>query len=471
MKWLQAVSNTSDADVPKLFSTSYGEDESSWSFAAAQRLNAEFIKAGARGISLLYASGDEGANWSSTAVAPRATNSGSSPYVTAVGGPSPPTASRHPDQRERDRAVERAASPATGRSRRGKGRGGRLPQAVGAARPGDARLQRVGPRVPGRVRAGDQLLRHAVRLRDRRHLVRVADLCRRGGAPQRRPPAGGKPSLGFLNPLLYANAAALNDVTTGSSSGCGFSGGGWPATAGWDAVTGAGHAQLRRPLEDCGRAAVERCAPAAPADARARAGPYRVITAEPHTSHSHSLRRRRLVVAADGVRHHEGLPQLERDRKVAREALEPLADAHQLGGARARRRREVLVRLAAPRLRRLEDEERRRALRRRRPPPPRACARSTAASARRAPAAAWMSAPARSSASARSGVRNSRWWSAVDQRRLRKSQLAMSWWPRWWRRAPPCHLARKVKSAAGAVGGEEPDDVEAAAEGRRFPSA
>ena len=50
----------------------------------------------------------------------------------------------------------------------------------------------------------------------------------------------GKPSLGFLNPLLYANAAALNDVTTGSSSGCGFSGGGWPATAGWDAVTGLG---------------------------------------------------------------------------------------------------------------------------------------------------------------------------------------------------------------------------------------
>ena len=50
----------------------------------------------------------------------------------------------------------------------------------------------------------------------------------------------GKPSLGFLNPLLYANAAALNDVTTGSTSGCGFSGGGWPATAGWDAVTGLG---------------------------------------------------------------------------------------------------------------------------------------------------------------------------------------------------------------------------------------
>ena len=62
MKWLTTLSSTSDADVPKIFSTSYGEDESSWSFTAAQRLNAEFMKAGARGISLLYASGDEGAN-------------------------------------------------------------------------------------------------------------------------------------------------------------------------------------------------------------------------------------------------------------------------------------------------------------------------------------------------------------------------------------------------------------------------
>merc|ERR1711904_26481 len=32
----------------------------------------------------------------------------------------------------------------------------------------------------------------------------------------------GKSQLGFLNPMLYANAAALNDITTGSGSGCGF---------------------------------------------------------------------------------------------------------------------------------------------------------------------------------------------------------------------------------------------------------
>ena len=64
---------------------------------------------------------------------------------------------------------------------------------------------------------------------------------------------------------------------------------------------------------------------------------------------------------ADGP-HHEGHPRVDhRLRAVRGEALlarQQLADEHQLDGARARRRREELVRLAAPRLRRLEDEER-----------------------------------------------------------------------------------------------------------------
>ena len=50
----------------------------------------------------------------------------------------------------------------------------------------------------------------------------------------------GKSTLGILKPLIDANAASFNDVTTGSSSGsCGFHGG-WPATKGCDGVTGVG---------------------------------------------------------------------------------------------------------------------------------------------------------------------------------------------------------------------------------------
>ncbi|KAI0738978.1 peptidase S8/S53 domain-containing protein [Daedaleopsis nitida] len=49
----------------------------------------------------------------------------------------------------------------------------------------------------------------------------------------------GKSPLGFLNPLLYAKgAAAFNDITTGSNPGCGTDG--FPAQPGWDPVTGLG---------------------------------------------------------------------------------------------------------------------------------------------------------------------------------------------------------------------------------------
>lgn len=69
--------------------------------------------------------------------------------------------------------------------------------------------------------------------------------------------AAGKSLLGFLNPFLYANSAALNDITSGASflSGIcfdslfsvrcaganpGCSTNGFSAAVGWDPVTGLG---------------------------------------------------------------------------------------------------------------------------------------------------------------------------------------------------------------------------------------
>ncbi|KAI1125869.1 subtilisin-like protein [Nemania abortiva] len=63
-----------------------------------------------------------------------------------------------------------------------------------------------------------------------------------------------KPSLGFLNPLLYSNPEALNDIVLGGSTGCdGFARfhgapngspvipyASWNATTGWDPVSGLG---------------------------------------------------------------------------------------------------------------------------------------------------------------------------------------------------------------------------------------
>jgi len=48
----------------------------------------------------------------------------------------------------------------------------------------------------------------------------------------------GKGPVGFINPTLYANAWALNDIVNGSNPNCGSSG--FSAVEGWDPVTGLG---------------------------------------------------------------------------------------------------------------------------------------------------------------------------------------------------------------------------------------
>ncbi|KAH8696765.1 putative protease S8 tripeptidyl peptidase I [Talaromyces proteolyticus] len=50
--------------------------------------------------------------------------------------------------------------------------------------------------------------------------------------------AGKSGPLGFLNPILYKNADAFNDITEGTNSGCGTDG--FSTAPGWDPVTGLG---------------------------------------------------------------------------------------------------------------------------------------------------------------------------------------------------------------------------------------
>ncbi|KAJ7203082.1 subtilisin-like protein [Mycena pura] len=54
--------------------------------------------------------------------------------------------------------------------------------------------------------------------------------------------AAGKPVLGFLNPFIYANEKAFTDITQGHNSGfeCPTSSVAFDATKGWDALTGVG---------------------------------------------------------------------------------------------------------------------------------------------------------------------------------------------------------------------------------------
>lgn len=235
LKWLTQMSNTSDAEIPKVFSTSYGEDEDSWSLSAATRLNTEFQKAGVRGISLLYASGDEGANCVKGAYKPETPSS--SPWVTAVGGttmsggkeaaaglssggfsnywPMPDyqadavksyisSASDLPDKKygynTSGRAYPDISAQATNY----------IVVANGFPNPGVAGTSCATPAASGVIA-----------------LINDARV------------QAGKSPLGFLNPWIYKNMGAWNDITTGSGGGCSFASG-WPASKGWDAVTGAG---------------------------------------------------------------------------------------------------------------------------------------------------------------------------------------------------------------------------------------
>ncbi|XP_066475694.1 tripeptidyl-peptidase 1 [Tiliqua scincoides] len=93
LDWLLLLSNLSA--LPWVHSVSYGDDEDSLSRAYMERVNVEFMKAGARGISILFASGDSGAGCRKATGGEhvfRPSFPASSPYVTTVGG----TSFRHP---------------------------------------------------------------------------------------------------------------------------------------------------------------------------------------------------------------------------------------------------------------------------------------------------------------------------------------------------------------------------------------
>merc|ERR1711865_109085 len=239
MKFLAQVSSTSDADVPKLFSTSYGEPESSWSNAAADRLNAEFMKVGARGITLLFASGDSGATCKGGKYQPNMP--ATSPYVTAVGGtqptsmfPAPGSESAiglssggfsnywaTPSWQKDATAAYIKTKPTSSDKYNASGRG--FPDISAQATNfcvtvRAQKFQEAGTSCASPTAAGIFGLLNDLRLQN------------------------GKATLGFLNPMLYQNADAFYDVTAGSSyAGCGiFDRKGWPAAKGWDAVTGLG---------------------------------------------------------------------------------------------------------------------------------------------------------------------------------------------------------------------------------------
>jgi len=275
LDWVNYVLGQSDADIPQIISTSYGDDEQTVPYSYAQTVCSQFAQLGARGVSLLFASGDNGVGRNGTCV----TNDGKNtstflpsfpdgcPYVTSVGA----THLFNPEVVAFDAAngfvsgggysnyfarpaYQDAAVNAYTASLGNQFAG--LYNKSGRAYPDiAAQGERFATIWDGRSKCNTlsflslspQTPQH--RIHTDTHPAAVVPL---DGTSASTPAASavlalvndallaaGRPPLGFLNPWLYQRGyRGFTDITSGSAIGCNTSG--FPAEVGWDAVTGFG---------------------------------------------------------------------------------------------------------------------------------------------------------------------------------------------------------------------------------------
>jgi len=245
LSWANQVSSL--ADAPLIHSVSYGNDEIQQTSAAYMyTVNTAFMKAGAKGLSILFASGDQGVCGRSgcgmfTHARFHPDFPAGSPYVTAVGGTDFAGASigdetawsaggggfsdtfAIPDWQKTAVSAYKASSdadlpPANLWNNTGRGYpdiaalgGQKAPYCITAngAFEGVAGTSAACP-----VAGGVFALLNGLRL------------------------SAGKAPLGFLNPFIYQNPTAFNDVTSGVNGGGRKYG--FKAIKGWDAATGWG---------------------------------------------------------------------------------------------------------------------------------------------------------------------------------------------------------------------------------------
>ncbi|KAH9059745.1 tripeptidyl peptidase A, partial [Lactarius vividus] len=245
LDWLDFV--LAQPKIPQVISTSYGDDEQTVPVDFARRVCGEFAQLGARGVSLLFSSGDGGVGDGDPDPATQTcfTNDGknqtkfipgfpaSCPFVTAVGG------TVHIPEVAVDfsgggfsnyflRPIWQEVAVGKFLESLPNGTYAGLFNPLGRAIPdvsGQADFFRIffqgrAVHIGGTSASSPSIAAFIALLNDARI-------------------AAGKPSLGFLNPLIYAlNGVGFNDITAGNAPGCGTPG--FNATTGWDPVTGFG---------------------------------------------------------------------------------------------------------------------------------------------------------------------------------------------------------------------------------------
>ncbi|KAI0306132.1 subtilisin-like protein [Multifurca ochricompacta] len=238
LDWLNFILN--QTTIPQVISTSYGDDEQTVPRDYALSVCNLFAKLGARGVSLLFSSGDFGVGGGSCQ-----TNDGtakeqflptfpaSCPWVTTVGG----TTSVNP---------EVAASLSTGGFSNYFARPDYQDSTVSHY------LSNLGSQYSGLYNASGRGFPDISAQAQNFQVIVGGSVQPTDGTSCSSPTAAavisllndylishGKSPLGFLNPWLYSKGVAgLNDITSGSNPGCGTNG--FSAVTGWDPVTGLG---------------------------------------------------------------------------------------------------------------------------------------------------------------------------------------------------------------------------------------
>ena len=239
------------SDIPQVISTSYGDDEQTVSYAYAVEVCNQFAVLGARGVTLLFASGDYGVGADGNCYGNGNDNVNGSymflpsfpnscPYVTNVGA-----TMGYPEQAAYD---PRFAIPFTS----GAGFSNYFAQPSYQSKVVDAYIAGLDGLYDGFYNKSGRAYPEIAALGQIYDVVWNGSVISVDGTSASTPAsagvltlvndaliAAGKPVLGFMNPWLYSGGyKAFQDVTNGSSAGCNTTG--FPAKVGWDAVTGFG---------------------------------------------------------------------------------------------------------------------------------------------------------------------------------------------------------------------------------------
>jgi len=249
LDWLAYILNQPQEQIPKVITTSYGENEHTVPLSYARRVCNGFAALGARGVSVIFASGDYGvgktgfcfSNAGNKTEMFLPTFPATCPYVTSVG------------------ATENF-SPEVAVSDKGPGgffSGGGFSNYFSTPKWQQAQINRylqfLGPQKYNGLynRTGRGF--PDVSAQGAKYVIAwQQSFLTVGGTSAAAPTFAsviallndysmslGGPSLGYLNPWLYSQGfRGLNDIISGSSGGCNTTG--FSATRGWDPVTGLG---------------------------------------------------------------------------------------------------------------------------------------------------------------------------------------------------------------------------------------